>query len=272
MEGVVMQRSSELKNTPVVILCGGKGIMLDGTCGERTNKALINIGGLPMFWRVIQIYALHGASNFILGVGYQSNKFGEVLEHIGASPVDDSPSCYRVSLGQQICYITLVSCGPNASTASRLLACKPALDAIVDYEHFAVAYSDTLSDVDLGSEMQFHKKSGLICTLVAAKMPVRFRVLGIRPGEVLVRGFAARPVIEAGTINGGYYLFSRDFWNIAQLLTPSIALENEPLEYLAASGQLVAYEHRGAWQTCDAERDLPELDRIARQISDSGLQ
>lgn len=267
-----MQRSSELKNTPVVILCGGKGIIIDGACSERTNKALINIGDLPMFWRVIQTYVLHGASKFILATGYQGNKFGETLEQIGALQADGSPNCYHVLLGQQNCYVTLVNCGPDASTASRLLACKAALDATGDYDHFAVAYSDTLSDVDLGSEMQFHKKSGLICTLVAAKMPVRFRVLGIRPGEVLVRGFAARPVIEACTINGGYYLFSQNFWNVAHLLTHSIALENEPLEHLAAAGQLVAYEHRGAWQTCDAERDLPELDRIARQISDSGLQ
>lgn len=263
-----MQRSTEFKDVPVVIFCGGNGVMLGEAYPGRTNKALIDVNGLPLFLWVALAYSQHGATNFILALGYQDHLFGEALLRAGALPQKDVHNQYELKLGDQICRITLLSCGPAASTFSRLLLCKSSLDDLIGgYEDFAVAYSDTLSDIDLGSEIQFHKKNGLICTMVAAKMPVRFRVLGIRPGETLVRGFSSRPVIEAGSINGGYYLLNKKFWSESQSLDHSVAFENEPLEHLASIGQLGAYEHRGAWQTCDAERDMLEMGRIARQLS-----
>lgn len=258
--------SAEFKNIPVVILCGGKGVVLGGVNSERINKALIKIEGFPLFWWVMQTYVLHGASNFILALGYQGDQLRMDLKHAGAIQVNGWPNRYQLTIEHQTCYVTLVQCAFDANTAIRLLACKPALDTLDEYKNFAVAYSDTLSDIDLGSEIKFHLKTGLICTLASAKLPVRFRVLGIRPGEVLVRGFSARPMIETANINGGYYLFSRDIWELSQLLAASTGLENEPLEHLALAGQLAAYEHKGAWQPYDAERDLIELGVISKKL------
>jgi glucose-1-phosphate cytidylyltransferase len=263
-----MQRSNELAQVPVVILCGGKGVMLDEAQTQRTNKALIRVQGQPLLYWVMQTYALHGSTEFILALGFQAEHFGPALLASGAQAVPDVADRYTLNLGGVSCQLLLVTTPAEASTGARLLACRAALTALGQRERFAVTYSDTLSDVDLGAEMRFHKKQGLIATIVAAKLPVRFRVLGIRTGEVLVRGFAGRPVIEGASINGGYYVFTPAFWQAVSTLNPDVALENQPLEQLAAAGQLAAYEHKGAWQTCDAERDLAELDRLACQLAD----
>lgn len=261
-----MLRSNELVHVPVVILCGGKGVMLDEQQPQRTNKALITLQGQPLFYWVILTYALHGATEFILAVGFQGERFGPALLAAGAQALE--PDSYRLTLGGQPCQVRLVPTVAEATTAGRLLDCRPALEALGPSVRFAVTYSDTLSDIDLAAEMRFHKEQGLVATMVAAKLPVRFRVLGIRMGEVLVRGFAARPVIEGASINGGYYLFTPAFWHVANSLSPTVALENQPLEQLAAAGQLAAYEHIGAWQNCDTERDLVELNRLALQLAD----
>jgi len=262
-----MQQSNELARVPVVILCGGNGVMLNETLNQRTNKALIKLQGKPLLYWVMQTFALHGATEFVLAVGFQAEQFGPTLLAAGAQAGGKSADHYNLDLGGISCELQLVNTPAQASTGARLLACRAALAFLGEREYFAVTYSDTLSDIDLGAEMRFHKKQGLVATMVAARLPVRFRVLGIRTSEVLVRGFAARPVIEGVSINGGYYLFTPTFWHAASTLSPEVALENQPLEQLAAAGQLAAFEHKGAWQTCDAERDLTELDRLARQLA-----
>jgi glucose-1-phosphate cytidylyltransferase len=263
-----MQRSNEFANVPVIILCGGKGVILDETQCQRTNKALIRVRGKPLLYWVMRTYALHGATEFILAAGFQTESFGPALLAAGAEAIGGVAGRYSLRLGTMLCHIKLVTTPTDFSTGARLLACRTALADLGERECFAVTYSDTLSDLDLAAEMRFHKKHRLIATMVAAKLPVRFRVLGIRTREVLVRGFAARPVIEAASVNGGYYLFNPTFWQVASSLSTEVALENQPLEQIAAAGQLAAFEHKGAWQTCDAERDIIELDRLARLLSD----
>ena len=95
---------------------------------------------------------------------------------------------------------------------------------------------------------------------------MRFRILGVRAGEVLVRGFASRPVIESSNINGGYYIFTNELWKDFLSFEKSGTLEGQVLESLVASNQLTAFEHDGLWQNCDAERDLIELAQIARSL------
>ncbi len=260
--------SNELSRVPVVILCGGRGVILGEEQKQRTNKALIRIHGQPLIYWVMQRYALYGATEFILVVGFQAKLFGKVLQEAGARVQENEENLFALNLANLICQVKLVVSPPVASTGSRLLACHPVLERLGKHETFAVSYSDTLSDIDLGAEMRFHKKHGLVATMATAKLPVRFRILGIRTGEVLVRGFAERPVIDSVSINGGYYLFNFDFWRSVSNLGPNVALENQPLEQLAADSQLAAYSHNGAWQTCDAERDLLELNRLAQSQAD----
>jgi|GEM_PF-2047808 len=252
-------------NTPVVVLCGGKGIVLSEKQNCRINKGLIIVADKPIFLWVIFHYVLHGATDFILATGIQGEQFGPALVNFGAIAVQGQTGFYTVTTDFATFTVRIVQTLPDATTAGRLLACKPWLDHV---ERFAVTYSDTLSTVDLSSEMRFHKAENRVATLVATQSPVRFRILGVRHGETLVRAFAPRPVIESSSINGGYYLFTRDLWNEDYGLNSSVALENQPLDRLAAFAQLAAFAHKGEWQYCDAERDLPTLEGMALRLEE----
>jgi glucose-1-phosphate cytidylyltransferase len=256
--------TNEFNQISVVILCGGKGVILNEQQNQRLNKGLILIRNKPLFWWVMFHYALHGANDFMLATGFQGEQFGAALEAAGATAVAGQPDCFSVTIAKMSCRVRIVQTAKDATTSERLLACKPWLEKA---ERFALTYSDTLSDVDLSAEMRFHKNQKLVATLVATKYPVRFRILGMRQGEAIVRAFAPRPVIDAASINGGYYIFTRELWNETYGLVKSAALEDQPLERLAAAGQLAAFEHKGFWQHCDAERDLAELDKLAYSIS-----
>ncbi|RQO58760.1 hypothetical protein DBR47_13910 [Paucibacter sp. KBW04] len=257
--------SKAFKEVPVVILCGGQGVVLGEGSTHRINKALVQINGKPLFWWVLLHYAQHGAQDFLLPVGLQAEEFQRVLrEDFGASTDPTQADSYQLDIAGQPCRLRVLSTPVAANTAQRLLACKPWL---AHAPHFALSYSDTLSEVDLSAELAFHKAQGTVATLVSTQYPVRFRILGMRQGESLVRAFAPKPVIEAAAINGGYYLFSAKIWEPAFGLDGNSALEAGPLDKLAAQQQLTAFEHRGPWQHCDAERDLAPLNRIAQALA-----
>ena len=262
-----MPRSLALAGLPVIVLSGGRGVLFDEHQPVRTNKALVQVEGRPLLYWVMLAYAREGATDFLVAAGMQAEAIGQALGALGAVTDADDPACHRLALGGRSCAVRVVPTPAHATTGDRLLACRPALDALGRPERFAVTYSDTLSDVDLGAVLRFHLAQGRLATVVGARLPVRFRILGVRAGEVLVRGFADRPVIEAASINGGFYLFSAALWARVQTLVPGVALEEAPLEELAALGELAAFDHRGAWQCCDTERDLPELRRIARILA-----
>ena len=255
--------NNEFKQVPVVILCGGNGVMLNEKQKQRINKGLVEVQNKPLFLWVMHHYALHGACDFILATGYQSEQFGSALETAGGKANADKLGCYDVMIANMTCSVRIVPTMSNATTAERLLACKPWLEKAV---LFATSYSDTLSDVDLNAEMLFHKSQNVVATLASIKFPMRFRILGIRAGESLVRAFALRPVIESVNINGGYYIFTNAIWKDVYGLEKLAPLESQTLENLAAEGQLTAFEHKGRWQNCDAERDLVELRSIAANL------
>jgi glucose-1-phosphate cytidylyltransferase len=250
----------EFDSVPVVVLCGGRSVTVGVNTSTASNKALVQVRHKPLFWWVLCHYVRYGASEFLMATGYQSERFAEALIELGAKANAQDPQSFAIHIAHVTCHIRLVPTDPQATTASRLLACKPWL---IEMERFALTYSDTLSDADLGAEMRFHKAQKLVATLVSTRPPVRFRILGIRQGESLVRAFAPRPVIESACINGGYYIFGAAIWDATYGLDHTVALENQPLERLAALSQLAAFEHKGAWHYCDGERDISALQAIA---------
>lgn len=206
---------------------------------------------------------LYGASDFILSTGVQAESFGDALLTLGAKQCATDRNRYELNVLGQDRQIRLVESGENTTTGERFLACRPYLNSA---KVFALTYSDTLSDVNLGAVYDFHQKHGLVATLVGAKFPIRFRILGIRYNEINVRAFASRPVIESASINGGFYYFTDAIWGDKFHLINKYALENEPLESLAAAKQLAAFDHSGRWQNFDAERDLVEVTSLAQAI------
>lgn len=248
-----------LENIPVVILSGGRGIFLKKNQSLRLNKGLVSIYNKPLFLWVISHYLIYGARDFIIAVGIQ---FEDFVKELKKYVVNESlnENLFIVNIYGVNCKIRLVQTPVLANTTSRLLACKNYLSECND---FAMTYSDTLSDTDLVMEYKFHKNKNLIATLVSARFPVRFRVLGIRSGEEIVRGFSSRPVIENSSINGGYYFFSNNIWSYLKDDDP---LENYTLEKLASIGQLIAFDHNNNWQNLDSEKDLLPLEAIAKLL------
>jgi glucose-1-phosphate cytidylyltransferase len=254
--------SNDFQQIPVVILCGGNGIVA-GENQPRVNKALVRVNGKPMFWWVLQHYALYGATQFMLATGMQSERFGPELKELGASETAEA-GVYTLNVCGAARTVRLVASDPAAGTAQRLMTCQQWLK---DAPTFALTYSDTLSDLDLSAELRFHRNQELVATLVGATYPVRFRVLGIRYGESLVRTFAPRPVIETASVNGGFYLFDAKVWDAQYGVADAVALETTPLEKLAAASQLAAYTSKSRWQHCDAERDIAVLDKLAKDLA-----
>lgn len=255
--------SNSLHNVPVVILCGGRKVLLnDGSCIAK-NKALVQVRGKPLFWWVIMQYAIYGASDFILSAGAQAEIFHDSLLSLNAKQSAGDYNCYVLKVLGQDRQIRLVESGEHTTTGGRILACRSYLNSA---KVFAMTYSDTLSDVNLGAVHDFHQKHGLVASLVGAQFPIRFRILGVRYNEIKVRAFASKPVIEAASINGGYYYFTDAIWADEFHLKKNHALEHETLEALAASKQLAAFDHPGGWQNFDAERDLVEIIYLAKAL------
>jgi glucose-1-phosphate cytidylyltransferase len=255
--------SNSLKNVPVVILCGGRKVLLNNGSYIPRNKALVEVRGRPLFWWNLFQYALYGARDLILSTGVQADSFHDALLSLGAKKSVSDRNCYTLDILGQDCQIRLVESGEDATTAGRLLACRSYLNSA---KVFALTYSDTLSDVNLSAVYDFHQKHGLVASLVGAQLPIRFRILGIRYNEIKVRAFASRPVIEAASINGGFYYFTDAICEDRFHLIKKHALENEPLEALAAAKQLAAFDYAGKWQNFDAERDLDEIASLAKVL------
>jgi glucose-1-phosphate cytidylyltransferase len=256
--------TQDFADVPVILLCGGRSVVLHAESPTPCNKALLSLQDKPLFWWTIRHYALYGARNFILATGIQGDAFAPALLALGALARGSDPQVFDLTVNNQPCQIRIVPTGAQANTAQRLLACKPWVE---HSNRFALTYSDTISDVDLGAELAFHTSEQRVAALVSAKFPVRFRVLGIRSGETAVRAFASRPVIEAASINGGYYLFTQAIWQTEYGLKHADAMENKPLEQLAQAGQLAAFSHSGAWQNCDSERDFECIERMVKDWS-----
>jgi glucose-1-phosphate cytidylyltransferase len=195
-------------------------------------------------------YVQHGMRRFILACGHGLDEYAALLGRLG------SWRGQEVSLGAASLAgsAAIVDTGLTTMTGDRLRRVRPWIEAA---PWFWVTYSDTLSSVDLQALARFHLDHGKIATCLAARLPTRFRILGIRRGESEVRGFAARPVIQADFINGGFYAFRQEIFAEPYLGSPANeVLEERVLETLARNGELMAFAHDGPWQHFDTERDL----------------
>ena len=221
---------------PVVILCGGRGTRLR----ERTEsvpKALVEIGGRPILWHVIQIYAAQGFSRFLLATGYM----GEAVEEFVADvrwPDGVGVEC--------------VDTGLDTPTGGRVAALADRLGG----ERFCATYADGVADVDLGALLDFHDDGGALATVTVVRPDLQWGVAELS-GEA-VTGFVEKPRSEHW-INGGFLCFEP---GILGYLGPDSVLEREPLSQLAGDGQLRAYRHEGFWDCMDTYKDAVVLNDL----------
>ena len=244
----------------VVILCGGLGTRLREET-EYRPKPMVPVGGRPILWHIMKLYAQHGHKDFILCLGYKGEVIKEFFRnyHWNLSDV-------TLSLGKhpQIQYhnqhdeedwnVTMIDTGQKTMTGGRL---KRVLPYIQD-DTFLMTYGDGLSDIDIRAEIAFHKSHGLKATVACVRPPARFGRI-VLEGEK-VTAFEEKPQTEGGFINGGFFVLDPSV--IDGIEGDHTVWEREPLEGLAASGQLAAWTHEGFWQPMDTLRDKQSLTKM----------
>jgi glucose-1-phosphate cytidylyltransferase len=222
---------------PVVILCGGRGTRLR----ERTEslpKALVEIGGRPILWHVIGIYASQGFDEFVLATGF----LGERVEEFAAS--EHWPDGVAVEC---------VDTGEDTPTGGRLARLADRLAA----GRFCVTYADGVADVDLEALLGFHEGHGEAATMTVVRPHLQWGVAEL-DDESRVAGFVEKPRSEHW-INGGFLCFEPD---ALAYMEPDSVLEREPLRRLAAEGRLRAHRHEGFWDCMDTYKDAVVLNDL----------
>ena len=224
-------------STPVVILCGGRGTRLQ----EHTRaipKPLVEIGGLPILWHVIQLYAAQGFARFVLATGYRS----ALIEEFAAEQT------WPDGVG-----VECVDTGLDTPTGGRIKLVQDRLGAIP----IAATYADGVADIDLDALIRFHAEHGALATMTVVRPELQFGVTELDDDD-RVLGFQEKPRAEHW-INGGFFLFQPGVFDYLEV---DSVLERAPLERLAVDGELRAYRHHGFWACMDTYKDAVALNDL----------
>ena len=201
-------------------------------------KALVEIGGRPILWHVIQIYAAQGFERFLLATGYM----GEAVEEFVAGerwPPGVAVEC--------------VDTGLETPTGGRIARLEDRLAG----ERFCATYADGVADIDLGAQLDFHRSHGRLATMTVVQPHLQWGVAELEEGD-RVAGFVEKPRSEHW-INGGFFCFEP---GTLDYVDEDSVLEREPLEALAADDQLRAFRHGGFWDCMDTYKDAVLLNDL----------
>jgi len=241
----------------VVIFAGGLGSRLSEET-ESKPKPMVEIGGRPILWHIMKHYAHHGLKEFVVALGYR----GDAIKRwfLDMAELDGS---FTLSLGDRRVErhdrpiddwkLRLVDTGVETQTGGRLARVAP----LVRDETFMLTYGDGVSDVDLGKLLAFHRAHGKLATITAVRPPARFGELEFE-GD-LVKRFSEKPQLGEGWINGGFFVLEP---GVLDVIPGDVHWEREPLERLAAAGELMAYKHESFWQCMDTLREKRLLDSL----------
>jgi glucose-1-phosphate cytidylyltransferase len=221
----------------VVILCGGRGTRLQ----EHTRsipKPLVEIGGEPIVWHVINVYAAHGLRSFVLCTGYKGELIEEFVSSRGWPPGVE---------------VRCLDTGVDTPTGGRLRQAGEMLAG----RSFCATYADGLADVDLGRLIDYHGEHGGLATMTVVRPELQFGIAELN-GDDRVSGFREKPRTEHW-VNGGFFCFEPGAMGY---IGEDSVLEREPLERLAAMGQLHAFKHAGFWECMDTYKDAVQLNDI----------
>jgi len=228
-------------------LSGGLGTRLAEETGLRP-KPMVEIGGRPIIWHLMNTYADCGFKEFVLALGYKGELIKEFFlnyhslnKDLTVNLNDGTSSSHPSNSLDWV--VHLIDTGLKTMTGGRIKRLK---DFIGD-ETFMVTYADGLSDIDINELLNFHRTHGKLATVTTVPPPSRFGNLEIENNKVV--SFNEKPKESEGLINGGFFIFEPGIFDY--ILGDETSLEREPLEKLALDGQLMAYKHKGFWQMMD---------------------
>jgi glucose-1-phosphate cytidylyltransferase len=242
-----------------VILAGGLGSRLSEETVLRP-KPMVEVGGKPMLWHIMNIYAAHGVQEFIIALGYRAEVVKEYFLNFYAInndlTIDLANGRTTIHQGRQPSWtVHLVDTGLHTETGGRVRRIEPWLK---DDETFLLTYGDGLADVDVRRLIDFHEAHGKLATVTTVRPPARFG--GIEFDGNRVSRFMEKPQAGEGWINGGFFVLDR---KIMRYIDGDDTLwERQPLERLAADGQLMAFRHEGFWQPMDTLREKRHLEEL----------
>jgi glucose-1-phosphate cytidylyltransferase len=226
-----------VETSAVAILCGGRGTRLTEHT-EAIPKPLVEIGGRPILWHVMQIYASQGFRRFTLCLGYK----GEQIESFVAG--ESWPATLEIEC---------VHTGEDTPTGGRLKQ----LEERLGNQTVCVTYADGVADVELHRLLAFHRAHGSLASMTVVRPKLQFGIAEL-DGADRVAGFREKPRLEHW-INGGFFVFEPGAF---AYLTESAVLEREPLESLATDGELRAFRHTGFWDCMDTYKDAIALNDL----------
>ncbi len=242
-----------------VILAGGLGTRIS----EETHlkpKPMIEIGGKPILWHIMKMYSSHGINSFVVCCGYRGyiikEYFANYFMHMSDITFDMSENRMEVHHRKAEPWrVTLVDTGESTMTGGRL---KRVAEYVKHDDAFCFTYGDGVSDVDIRTSIEFHRKHGKHATVTAVLPPGRYGALE-RDGD-RVTGFIEKPRGDGGMINGGFFVLSPACLELIE--GDNTSWESTPLIRLTAMDELRAFEHRGFWQPMDTLRDKTMLEDL----------
>ncbi len=245
----------------VVILCGGLGTRMREET-EFRPKPLVDVGGRPILWHIMKLYAHYSFRDFILCLGYRGNMIKEYFLNYEAMNND-----FTICLGkkaqikfndiheEQDFFVTLAETGAESMTGGRV---KRVERYLKNEDRFMVTYGDGVSDVDVSKLLDFHRSHGKLATVTTFRPVSRFGILDINKSKQ-VQNFIEKPKSDAWA-SAGYFVFERKV--LDYLDGDECMLEKEPLERLAREGQLMAYNHEGFFYAMDTFREYQILNEL----------
>ena len=242
-----------------VILAGGLGTRISEET-DNIPKPMIQIGSKPILWHIMKIYSDHGINDFIICCGYKGYVIKEYFSNYFLH-MSDVTFCMKSNKMKvhhkrsEPWTITLVDTGEETMTGGRI---KRIEQFVKDEDCFCLTYGDGVSNINITKLIKYHKQKDTLATLTAVYPPGRFGALDIHGGKV--RTFEEKPKGDGSRINGGFFVLSPKV--ISLIEDDSTVWEQKPMESLAKSGEMSAFEHDGFWQPMDTLRDKNYLEEL----------
>jgi glucose-1-phosphate cytidylyltransferase len=243
-----------------VILAGGYGTRISEETAVRP-KPMVEIGGKPILWHIMKIFAAQGVKDFIICLGYKGDIIKEYFANYHLRHSDVTIDLKKRDMtyhrnGAEDWRVTLVDTGESSLTGGRLKRAKD----YIGKDTFFLTYGDGVADIDLKKLLEFHRANEVLATLTAVQPAGRFGALKLDREQALVKNFREKPKGDGAWISGGFFVLEPRA--LDYIKHDYITWEQEPMKRLAKEGRLAAYRHDGYWQNMDTIRDKAVLEDV----------